>query len=174
MVKQFFFKILVAGPGGAGKTSLLQQYIKNMFDPSTKMTIGVDFFLKEVDMGTDDKVSLQIWDLGGQKMFQELHKDYVEGAKGALVLIDLTNFFQTKRVQKWVELVRSERKDLPIIFIGNKSDLKDDIMVDDKYLKELTEEHNMDAVLKTSAKTGENVDKAFELLTKAILDNHRS
>lgn len=172
MNQHFFFKILVAGPGGVGKTSLLQQYMKNTFDNSTKMTIGVDFYLKELQVDSDVKISLQLWDLGGQKMFQSLHGDYVEGAKGALLLIDLTKFFMVKKVQKWVELVRKEREDLPILFLGNKVDLKDKISVDDEVLKELTEKHNMHSYLKTSAKTGQNVDEAFEKIAELVY-NHK-
>lgn len=171
-MKSYFFKILVAGPGGAGKTSLLRQYIKNKFSESTKMTIGVDFFLKELQLNSDVKVSLQLWDFGGQKHFQNLHKNYVEGAKGALLLIDLTRVFEIERVKKWVDLVRMKKDDLPIVFIGNKVDLKQDIKVDDDLLQKAMEEFNMLDMLKTSAKTGENVDKAFERIAELVY-NHR-
>jgi len=173
MNKHFFFKILVAGPGGAGKTSLLRQYIKNTFDKSTKMTIGVDFYLKELEVDSGDLVSLQLWDFGGQEHFQGLHGDYVEGAKGALLLIDLTQFFMVKKVQKWVDLVRSEREDLPIVFIGNKVDIEDKIMVGDDVLEEMMEKHDMATCLKTSAKTGQNVDKAFETIAELVY-NHKN
>ena len=174
MTKQYFFKIIVAGPGGAGKTSLLQRYVKNTFSNSTKMTIGVDFFLKEVNMNSDAKVSLQIWDFGGQEHFQGLHGDYVEGAKGALLLIDLTQFFHIKKIKKWVDLVRKEREDLPIVFVGNKVDLKDKIMVDDDLLREKIEKYNMETFLKTSAKTGKNVDKAFEKIAELVYERKKN
>jgi small GTP-binding protein len=172
MNQHFFFKILVAGPGGAGKTSLLRQYIKNTFDNSTKMTIGVDFYLKELEFDSGVQVSLQLWDFGGQEHFQGLHGDYVEGAKGALLLIDLTQFFMVKKVQKWVELVRSERDDLPIVFIGNKVDLQDKIMIGDEVLEEMMEKYNLSTCLKTSAKTGRNVDEAFEKIAELVY-NHK-
>ncbi|TFF99778.1 MAG: GTP-binding protein [Promethearchaeota archaeon] len=172
-MKNYFFKILVAGPGGAGKTSLLRQYIKNKFNDSQLMTIGVDFYLKELQIDPDINISLQLWDFGGQKHFQDLHKQYVDGAKGALLLIDLTRVFQTEKVKKWVDIVRMKKDDLPIVFIANKVDLEDKIKVKDEELNGAMQEFKMETLLKTSAKTGENVDKAFETIAKVIY-NHKN
>ena len=164
----------MAGPGGAGKTSLLQQYVKNSFSETTKMTIGVDFFLKELRLGSDVDVSLQLWDFGGQRQFREIHGDYVKGARGALLLVDLTRIFEIERVKKWVDLVRFERDDLPIVLIGNKVDLQDLIKVKDEELKYAMEEFNMETMLKTSAKTGKNVDKAFDTIAEIVYNHDNS
>jgi Ras-related protein Rab-39B len=137
------------------------------------MTIGVDFYMKELEFDSGVEVSLQLWDLGGQEMFQSLHSDYVEGAKGALLLVDLTRIFEIERVKRWVDIVRMEREDLPIVFIGNKVDLKDLIKVNDQELEHAMEEFNMASYLKTSAKTGENVDKAFRTIAEVVY-NHKN
>ncbi len=172
-MKEYFFKILVAGPGGAGKTSLLCQYIKDHFDERQLMTIGVDFFLKEVQLNSDTNVSLQLWDFGGQKRFRNFAGSYVEGARGALLLIDLTRAFDLERVKKWVDIVRLKRKDLPIVLVGNKADLKENISVKEEHMDEAMELFNIVKRINTSAKTGKNVDKAFETIAKVVLEDNQ-
>ena len=87
MPKKFIMKILTAGEGGVGKTKLLHRYVEGKFSGETKMTIGVEFFLKEV-MIDGQQCALQLWDFGGQERFRFLLENYVLGAKGALLLFD--------------------------------------------------------------------------------------
>lgn len=62
----------MGGDSGVGKTSLLRRYVDDMFDESTIMTVGVDFFFKQVDIDNLGTASLQLWDLGGQERFRHL------------------------------------------------------------------------------------------------------
>ncbi len=68
MTKKFILKILTAGEGGVGKTTLLHRYVEGKFSADTKMTIGVEFFLKEVVID-GKQCTLQLWDFGGQERF---------------------------------------------------------------------------------------------------------
>ena len=90
MSRPLVLKILTAGEGGVGKTTLLHKYIKGEFLADTKMTIGVEFFLKEMNVDGFD-VILQLWDFGGQERFRFLLESYVTGARGALLMFDLTS-----------------------------------------------------------------------------------
>jgi len=87
MSKSIVLKVLTGGDGGVGKTTLLHRYVEGKFSSETKMTIGVEFFLKEL-MIDDQKVLLQLWDFGGQERFRFLLKSYVIGARGALLMFD--------------------------------------------------------------------------------------
>ncbi len=64
--RAWVFKILIAGNGGVGKTSLLRRYVDGFFDDSTIETVGVDFFIKEIEFN-NTYCMLQLWDLGGQE-----------------------------------------------------------------------------------------------------------
>ncbi|MHA2474338.1 MAG: ADP-ribosylation factor-like protein [Promethearchaeota archaeon] len=64
MPKKFILKILTAGDGGVGKTTLLHRYVEGRFSADTKMTIGVEFFLKETEIDSK-QCTLQLWDFGG-------------------------------------------------------------------------------------------------------------
>ena len=167
-MKNYIFKILLVGNGGAGKTSLLRRYVDGFFDDSTIMTVGVDFFIKELNC-EDAHCILQLWDLGGQERFRNLLDNFVMGARGALLLFDLTKMPRIGEILEWVNIARLHDINLPILLIGTKSDLEDFIAVDDDSALHLKNTFNMIEFIKTSAKNGYNVEKAFELLTKRLV-----
>lgn len=168
MPRSRVLKTLIAGEGGVGKTTMLHRYIKGKFIEGLHMTIGVEFFLKELEI-EGEKVMLQIWDFGGQERFRFLLKNYARGAKGALLMFDLTRPITIENIAQWVEICRYENPKLPIIFLGAKLDLTDLITVKDEFALNYKEEYNLFEFLKVSSKTGENVELAFELLVKEII-----
>jgi small GTP-binding protein len=170
VVNSKIFKVIIAGDGGVGKTTLLHRYIEGKFLADTRMTIGVEFFLKDLEIG-NEKIKIQVWDFGGQEQFRFLHKRYIMGAKGALLLFDLTRFTTLKHLDEWVEICREEDPNLPILFIGTKMDLSNLIVVRDSDALEYKERYKLFHYLKVSSKTGENVKLAFELLAKQIIKN---
>jgi small GTP-binding protein len=169
MPKKFILKILTAGEGGVGKTTLLHRYVEGRFSADTRMTIGVEFFLKEINIDSLH-CTLQLWDFGGQERFRFLLESYVLGAKGALLMFDLTRPMTLENLDQWVNLVRKSDPNLPILFLGTKKDLESDIMVNDDYALSFKEEFGFFDYLRISSKSGENVGEAFNLLTKKILE----
>ncbi len=172
MPKKFILKILTAGEGGVGKTTLLHRYVEGKFSAETKMTIGVEFFLKEIEVD-GKQCTLQLWDFGGQERFRFLLESYVLGAKGALLMFDLTRPMTLENLGQWIEICRKGDPDLPVLFLGTKLDLVDDLMVEDDYAKQFQEEFKLFDYMKISSKTGENVADAFEKLTKKILERQQ-
>jgi len=168
-MRNFLFKILMTGEGGAGKTSLLRRFVDGFFDESTIMTIGVEFFIKEV-IFDDFHCSLQLWDLGGQKRFRYLLENYVMGARGALLLFDMTKMPKIGDILEWVNIARLHDINLPIILVGNKNDLEDFIAVDDESALHIKNAFNMIDYVKTSAKSGYNVEEPFRVLARKLVN----
>ncbi|MHA2391502.1 MAG: Rab family GTPase [Promethearchaeota archaeon] len=169
MPQKFILKILTAGEGGVGKTTLLHRYVEGRFSADTKMTIGVEFFLKETEIDSKH-CTLQLWDFGGQERFRFLLESYVLGAKGALLMFDLTRMMTLENLEQWLNIVRKGDPNLPVLFLGTKLDLEDEIQVDDDYARSFLHEYNLIDFLKISSKTGENVGRAFDILTRKILE----
>ncbi|MHA1658233.1 MAG: Rab family GTPase [Promethearchaeota archaeon] len=169
MPKKFILKILTAGEGGVGKTTLLRRFVEGQFSAQTKMTIGVEFFLKEIELDSK-QCTLQLWDFGGQERFRFLLESYVLGAKGALLMFDLTRPITLDNLEQWVKIVRKWDPDLPILFIGTKIDLDDEIMVEDDYANMFKEQFDLFDYFKISSKSGENVSEVFKVITRKILE----
>jgi len=168
----YTFKLVIVGAGAVGKTALLNRYIKRVFLEDYKMTIGVQFLFKSFFFDTAEKtgakVSCQIWDMGGQQSFRFLRPSWYKGAKGVLLLFDITRMTTFEDLPKWVNEIKKYTVDCPIIIIGNKSDLKG-LRGVDKHEARRFAKANQSVYIETSAKTGKNVDIAFSRMIIEIL-----
>jgi small GTP-binding protein len=164
------FKVVVAGAKNVGKTSLIRRYATGKFEKSTLSTIGVDFETKKV-LVDETEILLNIWDFAGEKKFRLLFPSYVSGASGALMLYDVTNEDSLNDLYDWINVISSvPNSPKTKILIEAKSDLKRNVKKADA--QQLFEKHKFKGeILSTSAKTGENVEKAFEMLGREILKN---
>jgi small GTP-binding protein len=164
------FKVVVAGAKNVGKTSLIRRYATGKFEKSTLSTIGVDFETKKV-LVDETEILLNIWDFAGEKKFRLLFPSYVSGASGALMLYDVTNEDSLNDLYDWINVISSvPNSPKTKILIEAKSDLKR--KVKKVVAQQLFEKYKFQGeILSTSAKTGENVEKAFEMLGREILKN---
>ncbi|MFW9937594.1 MAG: Rab family GTPase [Candidatus Thorarchaeota archaeon] len=168
--ESYKFKITLFGAGGVGKTSLLIRYIKDYFNPDLKQTIGSNFLIKDVEI-ENKNIRLLLWDIGGQEAFQKLRTIYFKGSNGALGVFDVTSPQSLLKLPGWVSSIKkSVKKSIPMIILGNKIDLERQVEKDeaDDLAKRLNCEY-----LETSAKTGENVEVAFEKIAQACLESSR-
>jgi len=159
--------VCLFGAAGVGKTSLLIRYVKDYFNPDLKQTIGSNFLIKDVEL-EETNVRLLVWDIGGQEKFAKLRTIYFKGSNGALGVYDLTDIQSLLKLPGWVSSIKkSVKKSIPMLILGNKCDLER--QVEKSEAEDLSNRLNCE-YLETSAKTGDNVEKAFELIARACLD----
>ncbi|MFX1410349.1 MAG: GTP-binding protein [Promethearchaeota archaeon] len=163
----FLFKSIVVGDGGVGKTALTLRFSKGFFTEDYKMTIGVDFHVKTITIETVEgpiKSKLQIWDTGGQERFSSIRPMYYRGSLGALLIFDLTNSASFEHLPQWIEEIRTNVKnEIPLLLVGNKSDLVNERVVSIEEINSFTRNFNL-YYMETSAKTGEGVGDCFYIL----------
>lgn len=159
-------KIVIGGPSGSGKSSLIDRLIYNSFNHVHPLTIGVDFELIKFEKG-NNSIKLHIWDFGGTDRFRFLVPKYVTGASGGLIVFDLAsdNNYQAV-INEWMEIFQKQGDiDIPFIFIGNKVDLVDENYNSEQRNKIAQYASKMGSVyIETSAKTGYHVDECFHKL----------
>ena len=167
----YTFKIVLLGDPSVGKTSLAKRYVDNMFRIDYIMTIGMDVRSKIIYV-QDKKVKLVIWDLGGQEFFKDVREAYCKGANGAIIVFDLTRIETFLHLHDWQQTLWNIAGKLPLAICANKFDLKN--------LRKISRERALDIVrfsgsenFETSAKTGENVAKAFLFITETILKDKK-
>ena len=165
------FKIIIFGDAGCGKETLTQRFLTNLFVPDVTMTIGVDFEVKSLTVD-GQKVKLQVWDFGGEERFRFLLPTYVRGARGGIFLYDITNYSSLAHIDDWLSVIRKEirAEDIfPILVVGNKAHLVNDREVPGAEGIRIAKSRGVNGFIEVSAKTGENVEKAFEALTRLML-----
>ena len=149
------------GDPAVGKTSLVRRYVHDEFDDSYLTTFGTKPLKKVVEL-EQAQVNFLIWDIAGH-ITESLSSRYFSGARGAIIVCDLTRKKTLDSVEKWRSRVIEKEGEIPIKLLLNKSDLDDwDFSKDDVNFSE------MDPTI-TSAKTGTNVDEAFNSLAHKII-----
>ena len=161
-------KIMLLGDKSVEKTSLTIRCISGFFLEDLKLTIGVDFYSKIINID-NKKIKLQIWDFGGEQRFRFLLHQYCKGANGAFFLYDITNRLSLDHLPDWTQIIREHAGDIPIILLGAKAHLKEfrAVSKDEGILAE--KKYNLSGFLEVSSKTGQNVENAFEALTRLVL-----
>ena len=164
-------KVVLAGDGGVGKTTLIHRYITNSFIDSTRLTIGAAFHTHEIERDGHN-VLVQIWDLGGQEQFKQMgiFDKYFKGASVSVVMFDLTRLNTLESIPEWADLAINASKS-KLILVGGKKDLAGDISFDKDSFPELFEKYQFIDYLETSSATGEGVEDVFQAIAKVIIDS---
>jgi small GTP-binding protein len=155
-------KLILTGDFKVGKTSLIRRFTENNFQESYISTIGVEISKKTINMDQNTHINFVLWDIGGQmSQMAPYRKRFYEGANAAFIVIDRTRKGNLESIQKWYnDIKRSVAANIPIVVVGNKSDLKDSLIISQNGIKVAAKELGFHSIM-TSAKTGENVNEAF-------------
>jgi len=166
------FKLCIFGDGGVGKTTLVNRYLTKVFDEDIKMTVGADFYVKDLEVD-GKKVVIRIWDFGGEQRFKVLLPSFAKGADGGIFMYDITRYTSVKNIDDWLSIfeknVREKQIQIPIIMVGGKIDLQEKRSVETEDAVELSEKHNLQGYFECSSKTGDRVEDIFESITRKMM-----
>ena len=175
MEAAFKQKICLLGEGGVGKSSLIKRFVSDQFSDGYICTIGTKITKKELIVKSHktqeaNNVTMLIWDIMGQQGFRNLLKEaYFFGTEGAIAVCDITRKKTLFELRAWIESLYSVTKDVPIVFIGNKSDLLDKAEIRFEDVRKVASEYEGSTVFLSSAKSGINVNLAFKALAEKIV-----
>ncbi|KZT71346.1 ras-domain-containing protein [Daedalea quercina L-15889] len=179
----YVLKFIITGDAAVGKSSLLVRLTDQRFLADPDPTLGVEFGSKLITIPEENKVvKLQCWDTAGTESFRSITRSYYRGAAGCVLVFDVTQRQTFVNARSWLADVREHADPhLTCILVGNKIDLcAEDAPGPSKRAREVTtEEAELWAkeegllFVEASAKSGKNVDAAFEQATRDILDKIR-
>ncbi|XP_017259997.1 ras-related protein ralB-B isoform X1 [Kryptolebias marmoratus] len=160
-------KVIMVGSGGVGKSALTLQFMYDEFVEDYEPT-KADSYRKKVVLDGED-VQIDILDTAGQEDYAAIRDNYFRSGEGFLLVFSITeqeSFTATAELREQILRVKEE-EGIPLLLVGNKSDLEDrrKVSVDEAAAK--AGEWGVQYV-ETSAKTRANVDKVFFDLMREV------
>lgn len=158
-------KIVIIGDSDVGKTSIIQRYDQQTFDPTANPTIGASFLSKIVE-SSKGPVILNIWDTAGQERYRSLIPTYARGARAAILCYDVSSVPSFESLDSWLEeLHKFSSLDCLLFVVGNKVDLIS--AVPRSQASKWASDHGAQSLF-TSAKSGSGVTELFKEIADAL------
>jgi small GTP-binding protein len=169
-------KICLVGDFAVGKTSLIRRFVDRQFSDQYLTTVGVKLSRKNIQVSSagepkQTNIELLIWDIEGQTQFKKIVPSYLQGAKGGIIVADVTRQETIEHIREHIKLFLSVNPQGLIIIALNKVDLVSEEKLKKLSLMNLFTQHSqIVSTYVTSAKTGEYVDEMFSLLAHKIVE----
>jgi Ras-related protein Rab-39B len=171
------FRLILIGDSTVGKSSLLRYFTDGKFSELSDPTVGVDFFSRLVQVRDGTRIKLQLWDTAGQERFRSITKSYYRNSVGAILAYDITSHPSFERIAQWMSEARRYIEPFRPVFllVGCKADLASaghrQVLTDEAF--SFSAAMGIHCV-ETSAKTGTNVEEAFQIITQEIYNRIQS
>lgn len=166
-------KFVLLGDGTTGKTSIATRIAQNNFTKTYDQTLGVDFFLRRLELPGDVQVAIQVWDIGGQTVGGRMLDNYIYGAHAILFVYDITNYSSFENVDDWLReatrICSKTDKQFPhMALVANKIDMEHMRTVRIQRHTTFAQKHNMSSH-SISAKTDDMLYQCFLKIAAAVL-----
>lgn len=161
-------KVIMVGSGGVGKSALTLQFMYDEFVEDYEPT-KADSYRKKVVLDGEE-VQIDILDTAGQEDYAAIRDNYFRSGEGFLLVFSITeheSFTATVEFREQILRVKAEEDKIPLLLVGNKSDLEERRQVSVDEARGKAEEWGVQYV-ETSAKTRANVDKVFFDLMREV------
>ena len=170
---KFEFKISIFGSEDVGKKTLLRNYL-NQFPTRGMRIFGAAFSIKKIQV-LGIGITLNISTFTPEESFwneieqRGLLGHHVRHSHGAVMMYDITNAESLSRVSKWIQAIKNNTEDIPVLLVGNKLDLKESREIFKEEVEKFKENNDLSSSMEISLKTGKNVERVFRKLTRLML-----
>ena len=161
------FKVVLVGESGVGKTSMITQFIDQIFQEDQQSTTGGTFSTKDVICDRSKILRFEIWDTAGQEKYRSLTTMFYKDANAAVMVYDVTRAESFEELKNyWAKQIKENSPEKIILVIAaNKSDLIEQEQVDEGEARNFAKELNA-IFISTSAKSSEGINSLFEEIAK--------
>ena len=163
-------KIIIIGDQNVGKTNIIHRFTDGEFSNQYMITIGMDYISHNIKINKNI-FHLQLWDTAGSERFRSITKGYFSNSACAIIVYDITNEKSFDSIKEWVnECKLYTNKNIHLVLVGNKNDLKEQRKIEKEQGEELAKEYDM-KFFEASALTGDNIEEIFVDICKTINKN---
>ena len=170
-IKRKVIRITMLGDSAVGKTSLISKFLNQNFDENYLTTIGKDKLEKKVVMKDGNEIKLIIWDTAGQERFHSIATSTIKGSHGIILTFDLTKRSSFNSLESWLNDIKENSNEIPVVIFGNKCDLFENYEVENEEAKKFAKEHNLQ-YFETSAKQNVNVQEGFNSIAEIAYEKY--
>ncbi|MFX0065615.1 MAG: Rab family GTPase [Candidatus Hermodarchaeota archaeon] len=164
------FKIVITGDTGVGKTTLLKRFHDGLFVPSNSPTLGLGTLNKTIKVN-EEFIRLKCIDFAGSRYYSRFRPSFYSGSQGALLVFDISSHRSFEELDHWLrELKNGITQDIPIILVGNKADVGNNMrVISTNQINAFSQPRHL-TFYEVSAKDGINVEAIFYDLTWRMID----
>jgi small GTP-binding protein len=161
------FKIVLIGESGVGKTSIISQFVNQIFQEDVESSSSGTFNSKTLIYDNNKILKLEIWDTAGQEKYRSLASMFYKEASAAILVYDITRKESFEQIQNyWVGQIKENGPtNIILALCGNKSDLIDEEKVDEEQARNYAKEINA-MFYPTSAKNDSGITDLFLQIAK--------
>ena len=161
MSANYVIKILTLGDTNVGKSSIVLRFVSDKFEEKMFSTIGIDFKSKFIKLG-NQSIKVLLWDTAGQEKFQNIAKQYYNGANGVFLIFDITDKKSFERIDFWLQELKEHIRldELHVVLVGNKIDNENKRVIKYEEANEYAEKNNV-KYYEVSAKTTKGLNTLF-------------
>ncbi|KAF8460288.1 P-loop containing nucleoside triphosphate hydrolase protein [Kalaharituber pfeilii] len=165
------YNIVVLGAGGVGKSCLTAQFVQNVWLEAYDPTIE-DSYRKIIEVDGRSCV-LEILDTAGTEQFTAMREIYMKTGQGFLLVYSITSLSTLNELTELRDQILriKEAASVPLVIVGNKSDLEEDRAVSHNRAIHLSQSWGRVPFYETSARKRQNVDEVFIDLCRQIMRN---
>ncbi|PWN50461.1 putative RSR1-GTP-binding protein [Violaceomyces palustris] len=153
-------RVVIMGAGGVGKSALTVQFVRNVFVSTYDPTIE-DTYRKNLTID-GQQCMVEILDTAGTEQFMALKELYMKSGQGFILVFSLTHLASVNELGPLREqIVRIKNARVPLVLVGNKSDLKAERQVPREIGTNLSRAWGNVPYYEASARKRINVDEVF-------------
>jgi small GTP-binding protein len=162
------YKLVLLGDTAVGKSCIAVRFVRDEYNEFQEPTIGAAFLTSKINYNNKN-YKFEIWDTAGQERYRSLAPMYYRGSSAAIIVYDITHKDSFYGAKTWINEIKKKASHSKIILVGNKNDLKNDRDIDNSEVDNFVSANFIEHLL-VSAKTGENINKIFEIICSILPD----
>ena len=163
-------KTILLGDSGVGKTSIINRYINNRFNPEMISSLG-STSNEKVLIRDNINYKLIIWDTSGQEVYHSLTNLFIKGSNIVILVYSIESLNSFEGLDFWYKSVQEkiDRDNYVLAVVGSKSDLVNEELVSEEQGKKYAQEKHALFKLVSSKEDAKGINNLFEsLLTELI------
>ena len=165
-------KVILLGDTGVGKTSIINRYINNKFDPDNDSTLSSSFSTKEV-IKNDVLYRLNLWDTIGQEKYNAITNILIKGSNIVILVYSVDSFSSFENIDFWYNSVKDilQEDKYILAIVGNKSDLinEDESIVSEEEARNFAKGKNAYFKLISAKEDQDGINSLLDILLEELL-----